>query len=437
MPSSRLALTALAMLAAAAPAFAQLGKDRDAERKKREAAKNAQPTPATPATPPKPTEPIADKVLQRDRPTSWQVSATVDISAGADTVALKNGVAEVPREFKLSSAALVFPVLRRTASSQIAWSAPNQEILSGAVRWNEGDASARMSIQDGYAAGARLARWELRDVEGVKATLQVDFQVDSFDTRFDEDLASTIPWPAGGWPALAQSALTPQLFIEHESPEIKALVKKFTEGAEPKSIPPLKLAKWLASEVMNMYTPAGSGLLGNDNGSLMGFDLRGAKAMSADGRGSPHDLVCLLVAVYRAAGLPARAVIGIDTGREGTRGLGNRNASSLRSWAEFCLIDPFDRKEIWIPIDLNRLRRAGTRAPAVDRPWKYLGTHDELSTVVPIAFQFHPPTNVQARAPMFWGWITNPPVAQLDQSFRWTVARAPRKNNDRPEWRKD
>ncbi len=433
---ARLLLSVLALALAASSAPAQLGKDRDKERKER-AAKQAAAQKAQPAAAPAPTAPIADQVLKHDRPITWKITATVDIDAGSETAYLKGGQRqEVPRGFNLASAALVFPALRRTASSQIAWSAPNQEILAGKLSWNEKPTDARLAVQDGYAAGARLARFEIRDVQGVKASLALDWQVDCFDTLFDEDLAATIPWP-NGWPPVAQSALAPQLFIEHESPEIRELVKKWTDGADPKTIKPVELAKFLAARVMDLYVPIGTGLIANPSGSLMGFDLRGARAMASDGRGSPHDLVCLLVAVYRAAGLPARVVIGIDTGRNTREGLTRNATSSLRSWAEFCLVDPFDKKEIWIPIDIARLRRNNTKAPDLDRPWKYLGTHDELSEVVPVAFQFHPPTTVQARAPMFWGWTTNPPVAQLEQSFRWNLFRAPRRSNERTEWRKD
>lgn len=423
---------------AVAPAHGQLGKDRDKEKKKAPA-KSAPAAPVAPPPEAKPTEAIADRVLQRSRGITWQATLTQELSAGSDRQALKGGaVMETPREFKLASAAIVFPVLKQSSTHQIAWRGEGQEVFDSTLRWNESPVNARVLMQEGFAGGTRLARWELRDVTGVKATLEIVLQVNSFETKFDEALAATMPWPRS-WPAVAQSTFTPQLFVEHQSAEVKALLGRFVEaGTDPKSRPPVVLAKWLAGQVMEFYKPTGTGLFANENGTLKGFELRGAKAMAVDGKGSPHDLVCLLAAVYKAAGLPARVVIGIDTGRNNSGvGLGNKQNSSLRSWVEFCLVDPFDNKELWVPVDIARMRRSGNRAASMEQSWKFFGTHDELRDVVPIAFQFHPPANVAAAAPMFWGLVTNPPLEMRDQSFRWTVTRAAKSNNDPVVWRKD
>jgi hypothetical protein len=439
-PSVGLRLTVVSILlaATAGSAAGQVFRDRDEEKKEREERQKRQQAPATPPPPPPPTEPLAPQVLRHERGNRWQATVTMSLRGSRErTVGADGSVIETRGSIELNSAALVFPLLARSATSQIGLAAGGREERSGLVRWGGREVESRFTLQDNLPAGTRLGRWEVRNVAGMDASLEVRWEVESFNTVLDEAVAVTLPWPAR-WPAAAQSALAPALFIESDSAEVRDMMKQITNGVDPRTIPPVHVAKAIAGAVMERFVPTGEGLLANGDGTAMGFELRGAKAMTADGRGSQHDLACLLTAVYRAAGLPARVVVGIDNGRsDGLSGARGGRGSGLRSWVEFALVDPFNGKEFWVPVDIHRMRRGGTRAPAFDRSWPFFGTHSELADVVPLAFQYHPPAPVSARAPMFWGWVTNPPLTQVDQSIRWNVIRAPRTNNARAEWRRD
>src|SRR5438552_3954370 len=117
------------------------------------------------------------------------------------------------------------------------------------------------------------------------------------------------------------------------------------------------------------------------------------------GRGSEFDEVCLLAAVYRSCGLPCRTVIGWDVGedkRDKKKFLAKNNGTKgLRGWVEFALPDVKSPGGVaWVPVDVVRMRKEGSRAQALDKPWKYYGSHDELDGVIQVAFQFHRPTTV-------------------------------------------
>jgi hypothetical protein len=99
---------------------------------------------------------------------------------------------------------------------------------------------------------------------------------------------------------------------------------------------------------------------------------------------------------------------------------------------EFALVDPQTSREIWIPVDVARMRKGSSRPPSLDRPWKYFGEHDELDGIIPFAFQFHPPTTVVAHgSPAFWGWMVTPkPPDKLVQVVRFDAITTPKTAED-------
>jgi hypothetical protein len=213
---------------------------------------------------------------------------------------------------------------------------------------------------------------------------------------------------------------------------IRELVDRWTRGKDPKSIPPAQLAKFFAGEVQRLVQPSGNGIGYNRLGLMEGIDLQGAPFTADRGRGSEFDMVCVLAAVYREAGLPARIVVGYDIGESKDEDRGNflrrRGSEDLRAWVEFALIDEATGRTCWIPVDVVRMRKVSSRTPPLDQPWKYFGTHDELDGLIPFAFQFHPPTTVRAYgSPGFWGWLVTPtPPARADQTLRFIATTTPK-----------
>ena len=85
----------------------------------------------------------------------------------------------------------------------------------------------------------------------------------------------------------------------------------------------------------------------------------------------------------------------------------------------------------FVPVDPVRLRSTSNRAPQIDRPWRFFGTHTELDDLLPFAFQYHPPTTVVAHgAVAFWGWLTLPASQVADQWLQFTSETTPKRGDE-------
>lgn len=392
-----------------------------------------QPSATAPATPaPTNKRSILDNLLRRGRSRDWTLKVTVNVHAYQSVRKNSFDVTEMD----LKTAAVVFPVNFGTASSELV-----EDKFRGELRFDDRVVDTEPEFQDGYACGTRLARWELQDKRGKEVTLYVELPVTSWETIFDEQAAEKVPWPSGSWPPAAASALQADKIVDSDNPAIADLLSQWTEGRDPKMVRPVPLAKYLAGRVMEHVQISGNGLAFADNGMLMGVDVVPASITARNGRGSEHDMAVLLAAVYRAAGLPARTVTGYDVSakKDPDKFLKKEKSgpTNLCTWVEFCLYDEAAQKELWVPVDIARLRGSSSRAPALNKPWKYFGTHDELENVIPIAFQFTPPTTVVAHGKYaFWGWFTTPSIPRAEQHVVFDAQTTPKRSSDRPRDRR-
>lgn len=380
-----------------------------------------QPTAVQPSAVPKQTQPsFLDTVITQGRSRNWTLKVQVHLAAyQTDPGKLgRPGHKElqvIPLTF--DTAAVVFPVPYGSAGH-----ITDTDSVTGTLLFDDKPVDTEIDFADNYASGTRLARWEMLNREGRELDLKLVIPMTTWETVFDEELAGRATWPAAGvWPGEAASTLISTQGsrvdpVDFMSPTIAAKLAEWTGGNDPKKLKPVALAKFLAAKVMEATQPSGLGLVNARNGEVEGFDLQTASATLSKGRGSEHDIACLMCAVYRAAGLPARTVIGYDIKEskgEDSGYLKDKGSAKIRSWVEFYLFDESANKGIWVPVDIVRARKSSSRAPALDRPWKFFGTNDELDDVMPIAFQYHPPTTVVAHGSVaFWGWLTTPRLQQ-------------------------
>lgn len=376
---------------------------------------------------------ILDSVLKRGRSRDWTLKVSVNIHSYQNVSADGVPVIEV---MDLKTAAVVFPLNTASGSSEL-----DEENFKGELTFNDVIVDDNPKLMEGYAAGTRLARWELTDKVGREMKLELEIPVTTWSTIFDEKAAAKVVWPAS-WPPAAASALKPDGIVDSASPAVQALLKGWTGGEDPKKIPPVQLAKFLAGKVLEFGQTSGDGLEFIGLGQLVGVALQPIEETARDGRGSEHDIVVLLAAVYRAAGLPARTVIGYDVSakkdKSGFLENGGRGGpQKLRAWVEFCLYDEGAQKELWVPVDIVRLRGSSNRMPPLNKPWKYFGAHDELENVIPFAFQYHPPTTVVAHGAFgFWGWLTTPKIPKVTQFLRFDAQTTPKRSSDRTRGRR-
>lgn len=386
------------------------------------------------------------RIVERVKPRDWTLTVTVNVRVDQ----YEKDEHGMPRrfDFRADTMTVVFPALAETAGHVGAPALPpgqsasrDRPYITGELRLNDVVVNDTPQFLSDYPCGTRLARWTHRQWEGREMTLRVVFPVTCFQTRFDEALALEARWPET-WPGEAGSCFQPQYWVDtdpalgaYDMTPVREFLARLTAGKDPRSVPPVTLAKYLAGEVMRAVQPTGGGLNFARTGELEGMSLQGAPETLRRGRGSEFDVVCVLAAVYRQAGLPARTVIGYDVGESRTEGrefLGRRGSASLRAWVEVALIDPRDSSLVWVPVDINRLRRASSRPPPLEQRWPYFGEHDELDRVIPFAFQFHPPTTVVAHgSPAFWGWLVTPrPPDAVIQSVRFNAITTPRTAED-------
>lgn len=417
---------ALALLAGASTSLAQpFGKDKDKDKKGSTKA-------------PKKVD-FSKLVVQGDRH-DWTLKVDIDVNSYVEKDS--KGM-PVIRDFKFDSATVVFPILKETASNRTYVRTLKSKLTLNDVLMSNTPAG----FNESYPCGTRLAKWEMKEKSGREVRLEVDLPMTCWQTKFDEKTAETVTWP-GKWPAAAASTFTDVqalgrnrngddvVLINHAAPIVQELLKKWTNDKDPKSIAPVVLAKYLAGEVLDYIQPSGSGLRVQKNSGFEGFELIGAQKALEDRRGTEHDIACALAAIYRAAGLPARLVIGYDISKDKGKDdnfLAKKNAGlpDFRTWVEFALHDESEPKEIWVPVDVNRQRKASSRNTG---KWKFFGSHDEFDNVLPIAHQFHPPTSVISHgSPCFWGWITFPEVQIATQFARFSSITTPKTANSNRE----
>ena len=361
-----------------------------------------------------PDEPPINAFLEYAEPQRWTARVQVDVTAFEYS---NNQLLEV-QVWDMNTLALIFPAIRETASTS-----GDISSITGELRVADRVYTRDYSIIQGYHSDAIYTRWDAKDLVGVREiSVVVEPKVRCWETVLNEEAASAVGWPKGDYPTEARSTFGAQYgvdfteFDDDATRSVPALVARWTEGRDPRSIPPLQLAKYFAGRVAELVQPAAPGLQRGRTRLRRGFEgiqLLGPDRTIRGGRGSPFDSACVLAAVYREAGLPARIVVGLrefdeydtdDLTREELQGV-----DALHAYVEFFLYDEVTGDQGWIPVDPVRIRRQSSRARPLDQPWEYFGTHNELDFFIPLSVHFQPPTTVRAYgSPGFWGWFVTP-----------------------------
>lgn len=283
-------------------------------------------------------------------------------------------------------------------------------------------AAARFRIDDGFPFQTRLAVIPIASFDGKTLRWSLTYQVQTWSSRLvDENAAAAATWPRE-WPEEVRDGLQPQRFIESDDPLFAQELDKLSNG-RLRLVPPFLAAKDIIRHCVGSIRVTGDGTSRGIANVLQGLELRGARATAIDGLGTPHDLVCVCIAMLRAAGVPARPVIGvIERHHEDPRRLG----ATFVSWGEFYLPDAG-----WVPFDPVEMR-GEIRSLDVRRPWPELGTMKDLNLRIPLAYHFVPPAAVESpRFAAVWGWDPRPRVDPgLEQQIRLRVTSKPMIAND-------
>lgn len=234
-------------------------------------------------------------------------------------------------------------------------------------------------------------------------TFRAQWPTIAFNSEVDEAAASRIPWPRT-WPAETARYLDPSLAIDSDNPVFREFVQQVA-GDDLRRVPVYLAAKDLVRRTIGEFRNISGGQLVREGlGAVRGFRLQNASAAALASEGSPGDLVGTCVAVLRAAGIPARPVVGIYSG-DGDRSKNKLPAgrTSLCVWAEFHLPGCG-----WVPFDPNEMRGSGLPQARLERPWRWFGSCNQLNRRVALAFDF---------APIRHGFIQDWPAG-----WAWTIS---------------
>ena len=215
-------------------------------------------------------------------------------------------------------------------------------------------------------------QWKLRIPEK-KYTIQFDAM--SYASKLDEVLAAKVPWPEK-WDKTVTLYLEPSKYIESNNPLFKSEIDKLgNPHEEPVHIAAKRIIKYCLNNIKS------DGLYSNfDTEVTTGINVNGALYAANNGKGTAADLVCVCVALLRAAGIPARPIVGITNADT----VGTKQVDPYYMvWGEYAL------PEIgWVPIVPKRMR--GTvKNLSVYKSWQGLGTLPWLNRRVPLAYNFN------------------------------------------------
>ena len=398
----------------------------------------------------------AGPYIERSEPQDWLVRVHVSLTPATEvtepteetpgvsmTDAQSDDVTVSPR-FDIEQATIFWPVAGRSASYAV-----DRKSITGTVTLSGETIDAVLTLLDRDSGGGPLhsgsayAQWTFGGLSNVPASGVLTFEqtVRCWNTRFDEEKARGVDWPRGDWPAEAASCFDPMLFVDttlvpsRRETRVPDLVKKFT-GGNPRSQPPLVVAKWIAGELAKSFRVSGPITVADfvpgtprqsaqSVGAIGGLNVTGAVEASQRLQGSPIDLALLLTACYREAGLPARVVIGSIVEAADVGGEPFRNADKpergLYAWVEFALYDETqttpDDALTWVPVDILSMRANNIGRRPFDQSWPGFGTSEILSEIVPLAYHLHPHqlgatsyglTPKREPLPSLWGWNVAP-----------------------------
>lgn len=335
-------------------------------------------------------------------------------------------VTKVYNDYK--DAGIVFPIVSRSASS---WSVPGSthEVM---ILYDDDQIDLR--IDRHLRQGVRGSEFVFRPPFTAWTTrMRVKIRTDMVcvDTRFDQQRAAKLDWPEQ-WPKEAERFLTPLLdtlgklddqrveqFAHIPDPDsVVNLLSSLHENQSATGLSPVHEAKFLAAALLGVFHVNQTPMVHTQDskfrvmfewserspekyeirkhGNFDGFNVVNPDDAALNLRGSVHDRTAVLTSLYRAAGIPARTVVGLEHRSSGV--------PIYRSWTEFALYDEDLDLLVWVPVDLNELARSRVRPEQFRSTWSRFGSSKSLHAVVPIAFAFHPHgTNKTGRVPILMG----------------------------------
>ncbi len=292
-------------------------------------------------------------------------------------------------------------VLRGTVMTPLLMSAMNMQMNADSIEFaaRAGREAVPVAVSHAIEPVHRMAEYrvEIPAAPAMNLTFGLTFEATTWNVTFDERGAQRATWPRD-WPNESFSGFDPQFGIEEEHELFRRAVREVTGGRQ-RTVAPHLVAKELLRYAVNHVRitppryaqmkprPADSEPAESDmfnltdeiqlvDDPIAAQQFYGSVTAASLGFGSPADLVAVCVATLRAAGIPARPVVGIER-----RGTGGR----LIVWGEYYL-----NQVGWVPFDPAILQRERLRLGDVNDPYPGVGGIPGMNQRVPLAHSFMP-----------------------------------------------
>jgi hypothetical protein len=286
------------------------------------------------------------------------------------------------------------------ASITVSGSINGQVFRAGGVPW---------SLRGPRPDGSAEIVIELIDIQAQSIGIKVTWAQQSWLPLINEADILRSTWPSE-WPEATQRFLKPEPWIQSDDQFLIDFVGRVTKG-NLRGVSPYGAAKELVRESVLAYKSiSGTGNERREFGQISGLQLIGASESARSATGSPNDLVCTCVAILRAAGIPARPVVGIV--KELTKDIKER--TQWRTWGEF-----YVPKAGWVPFDPNIMRGSGFQFRRLDESWTGFANIKDFNERIPVAYQFQPEGSLWNWPPV-WGFIYGGDLNRVRKIFSQT-----------------
>ncbi|MDG2029370.1 MAG: transglutaminase domain-containing protein [Phycisphaerales bacterium] len=287
---------------------------------------------------------------------------------------------------------VLVPIILQGAYSKVD---PSSITVSGNINGQVfSDGQVPWTIRGPRPDGSAEIVVELIDLQAQSVGVKVTWTEQTWLPLINEVDALRTTWPKE-WPEATRTYLKPSPWIQSDDQFLIDFVARVSKG-NLRGVSPYAAAKELVRESVLAYKSiSGTGNERREFGQISGLQLIGASESARSATGSPNDMVCTCVAILRAAGIPARPVVGIM--KELTKDLKER--TQWRTWAEFYL-----PKAGWVPFDPNLMRGSGFQFRGLEQAWTGFANIKDFNDRIPVAYRFQPEGSLWNWPPV-WGFI--------------------------------
>lgn len=211
-----------------------------------------------------------------------------------------------------------------------------------------------------------------------RLTAELSWTVEVWACALDEAWAAKSLWPTT-WPEEVQRFRAPSTGIDSHDPLIQGALREISSRF-PQQLGPLYAAKEIIRAGSKILRNADHSEGGTSGSKTRGIVVWGTSQTMTSHIGGEADVTCICLALLRAAGFPARPVIGLVPNRIGRNSASNADKLSL--WGEVFLPDCG-----WVPFDAEQIRGGVSNQTPMTNAWKGFGTDHDFDERVPITHE--------------------------------------------------